>query len=276
MPRTRTYGLDVDTIAYAARVKAGSGKTILPDSLKQINKFVVGLKRLNLWNSTICWPMRNMHNAGTGSTLYSLGGMGTYNGTLTNNTNWSSDGLNMYFSTADAINIPNFVANDLNNGLNFIAYFTPRGSTPASATNSNYFNLYYPSSTLWYVFGHSGTGSTNSAMCNFYSSDQNRYYSPTFISLTNILNKSISYAFSNKQHVIYSANASISSPSLAAGSANSRSSPNTLTIKPVTSVGEVGCTLEFFIIINNFDTTVNRQLIQNLYIRSFNTSKTYY
>jgi len=274
MPRTRTFGLDKDTIAFAARVKAGSGKTILTDSLKQINKFVVGLKRLNLWNSTICWPMRNMHNAGTGSTLYSLGGMGTYNGTLTNNTNWSSDGLNMYFSTADAINIPNFVANDLNNGLNFIAYFTPRGPTPASATGSNYFNLYYPSSTAWYTFGHSGTGATANAMCNFYSSDQQRYYS-SYMSLASILNKSITYAFSNKKHFVYGPDSSIQTTAGLAG-ANSRSSPNTLTIKPVTSVGEVGCTLEFIIIINNFDTTVNRRLIQNLYIRSFKTSKTYY
>ena len=275
MPRTRTYGLDVDTLAFAARVKTGSGKTILPDSLKQINKFVVGLKRLNLWNSTICWPMRNMHNAGTGSTLYSLGGMATYNGTLTNNTNWSSDGLNMYSSTADAINISNFFVNDLNNGLNFIAYFTPRGSTPASTTNSNYFTLNYSSNTVWYQFGHSGTGNTSSVMCNFYSSDQNRYYTPTFISLTNILNKSISYAFSNKKHFVYSPDASIITTTPISGP-NSRTSPNSFAIKPSTSSGEVGCTLEFFIIINNFDTTVNRQLIQNLYIRSFKTSKTYY
>ena len=97
MPRTRTYGLDVDTIAFAARVKAGSGKTILPENLKQINKFIIGTKKLGLWNTMVCWPMRSIHNAGTGSTVYSLGGLGTYNGTMTNSPVWSSDGSGIFF-----------------------------------------------------------------------------------------------------------------------------------------------------------------------------------
>jgi len=97
MPRTRTYGLDVDTIAYAARVKAGSGVTILPEPLKQLNKFIVGIKKLGLWSSMVCWPMRSIHNAGTGSTVYSLGGLGAYNGTMTNSPVWNSDGSGIFF-----------------------------------------------------------------------------------------------------------------------------------------------------------------------------------
>jgi hypothetical protein len=97
MPRTRTFGLDKDTIAFAARVKAGSGRTILPENLKQINKFVIGTKKLGLWNSMVCWPMRSIHNAGTGSTVYSLGGLGTYNGTMTNSPVWNSDGSGIFF-----------------------------------------------------------------------------------------------------------------------------------------------------------------------------------
>ena len=97
MPRTRTYGLDADTIAFAARVKAGSGKTILPENLKQINKFIIGTKKLGIWNTMVCWPMRSIHNAGTGSTVYSLGGLGTYNGTMTNSPVWSSDGSGIFF-----------------------------------------------------------------------------------------------------------------------------------------------------------------------------------
>jgi hypothetical protein len=93
MPRTRTYGLDNDTLAYAARVKAGSGKTILPENLKQINRFVVGIKKLGLWNSMVCWPMRSIHNAGTGSTVYSLGKSGEYNGTLVNAPTWNVSGI---------------------------------------------------------------------------------------------------------------------------------------------------------------------------------------
>jgi len=97
MPRTRTYGLDVDTIAYAARVKAGSGVTILPEPLKQLNKFIVGIKKLGLWNSMVCWPMRSIHNAGTGSTVYSLGGLGTFNGTMQNSPVWNGDGSGIFF-----------------------------------------------------------------------------------------------------------------------------------------------------------------------------------
>jgi hypothetical protein len=93
MPRTRTYGLDVDTIAYAARVKAGSGVTILPEPLKQLNRFIVGIKKLGLWNSMVCWPMRSIHNAGTGSTVYSLGGLGVNNATITSIIEWDFNGL---------------------------------------------------------------------------------------------------------------------------------------------------------------------------------------
>jgi hypothetical protein len=105
MPRTRTYGLDIDTIAFATRVKVGSGKTILPENLKQINKFIIGIKKLGLWSSIICWPLRTIHNAGTGTTAYSLGGLGVYNGTLTNSPTWGFNGMS--FGTTGYINVVN-------------------------------------------------------------------------------------------------------------------------------------------------------------------------
>jgi hypothetical protein len=104
MPRVRTYGLDKDTIAFAARVKAGSGKTILTENLKQINKFVVGIKKLGLWDTMVCWPMRSIHNAGTGSTVYSLGGASSgLNGTFFNLPTWGYNGID-FFSSPAAIN----------------------------------------------------------------------------------------------------------------------------------------------------------------------------
>jgi hypothetical protein len=48
----------------------------------------------------VCWPLRSSQNAGTGSTAYSLGGLGTYNGTLINGPTWGEDGLN--FNAASA------------------------------------------------------------------------------------------------------------------------------------------------------------------------------
>ena len=58
-----------------------------------INYFVKGIKRLGLWSSMVCWPLRSSQNAGTGSTAYSLGGLGTYNGTLVNGPTWGADGV---------------------------------------------------------------------------------------------------------------------------------------------------------------------------------------
>ena len=59
----------------------------------QINAFVVGVKVLGLFSNMVCWPLRSSQNAGTGTTAYSLGGLGTYNGTLTNGPTWQTDGV---------------------------------------------------------------------------------------------------------------------------------------------------------------------------------------
>jgi hypothetical protein len=127
MPRTRTYGLDVDTIAFAARVKAGSGKTILPENLKQINKFVIGVKKLGLWNSIVCWPMRSMHNAGTASTVYSLGGFGIFNGTMVNSPNWSINGITFAANTQYIQYSPNFIVDFTKGGYSVYAVWSGMG-----------------------------------------------------------------------------------------------------------------------------------------------------
>jgi len=59
----------------------------------QINAFALGIKNLGLWSSIVCWPLRSSQNAGTGTTAYSLGGLGTFNGTLTNGPTWGVDGI---------------------------------------------------------------------------------------------------------------------------------------------------------------------------------------
>jgi hypothetical protein len=76
-----------------------------------INYFVKGIKRLGLWDDMVCWPLRSAQNAGTGSTAYSLGGLGTYNGTLVNGPTWGVDGVNFnianaYISVTGTINQP--------------------------------------------------------------------------------------------------------------------------------------------------------------------------
>jgi hypothetical protein len=59
----------------------------------QINAFVLGIKNLGLYSSMVCWPLRSTQNAGTGTTAYSLGGFGTYDGTLANSPAWGIDGV---------------------------------------------------------------------------------------------------------------------------------------------------------------------------------------
>lgn len=60
-----------------------------------INNFVIGIKQLGLWSNMVCWPLRSSQNASSTLTAYSLGGAGTYNGTLVNipSANWTSTGL---------------------------------------------------------------------------------------------------------------------------------------------------------------------------------------
>jgi hypothetical protein len=77
-----------------------------------INYFVKGIKRLGLWDDMVCWPLRSAQNAGTGSTAYSLGGLGAYNGTLVNGPTWGADGVDFDAATSqtktDALGLPTF------------------------------------------------------------------------------------------------------------------------------------------------------------------------
>jgi hypothetical protein len=74
---------------------------------QQINDFVVGVKDLGLWNDMVCWPLRSTQNAGSGTTAYSLGGYGTFNGTLVNSPSWGTDGITFTSGSSQTITIPN-------------------------------------------------------------------------------------------------------------------------------------------------------------------------
>lgn len=80
---------DTDASAYftTAGVTSTAGR-------QQVSRFVTGIKDLGLWNNMVCWPLRSSQNAGTGTTAYSLGGLGIYNGTLANGPTWGSNGVN--------------------------------------------------------------------------------------------------------------------------------------------------------------------------------------
>ena len=71
--------------------------TSTASSRQLINSFVKGVKAFGLWSSMVCWPLRSSQNTSTTYTAKSLGGLGTYDGTLTNYSSpsaaWLSDGL---------------------------------------------------------------------------------------------------------------------------------------------------------------------------------------
>ena len=73
-----------------------------------LNHFVKAVKRLGLWSSMVCWPLRSTQNAGTGTTAYSLGGLGTYNGTLVNGPTWGGNGINRASGSNQYIELPSF------------------------------------------------------------------------------------------------------------------------------------------------------------------------
>jgi hypothetical protein len=60
---------------------------------QQIRDFAKGVNDLGLWNSMVCWPLRSTQNAGTGTVAYSLGGLGTFDGTLVNGPAWGASGI---------------------------------------------------------------------------------------------------------------------------------------------------------------------------------------
>jgi hypothetical protein len=102
-------GFDADAAAYfiTAGVTDATAK-------QQISDFVVGIKALGFYNNMVCWPLRSAQNAGTGTTAYSLGGLGTYNGTLTNGPTWTADGVtidntNDFISTSFSVNQPDSI-----------------------------------------------------------------------------------------------------------------------------------------------------------------------
>jgi hypothetical protein len=67
--------------------------TALSDPRQLIIDFAQGIDRLGLWNSMVCWPLRSSQNAGSGTTAFSLGGLGQFNGTLVNAPVWGANGI---------------------------------------------------------------------------------------------------------------------------------------------------------------------------------------
>jgi hypothetical protein len=114
-------GYDADAVAYFERAGVTDAT-----AKGQINAFVKGIKDLGLYNNMVSWPLRSSQNAGTGTTAYSLGGLITTNGTLTNGPTWGADGIT-FDGVNDYISAP-FDSKIAYSNFNFGGVFAVSGS----------------------------------------------------------------------------------------------------------------------------------------------------
>jgi len=105
---------------------------------KQIRDFASGINALGLWNNMVCWPLRSAQNAATGNTMFSLGGLGAFNGAMANTPTRGADGMvftnetNQHIATAltPALDHCIFAATQCNAegaGVNVVAGTRPVG-----------------------------------------------------------------------------------------------------------------------------------------------------
>lgn len=104
MITNRTYGIDADVISYNARIVAGGNQGLTPVGMRQVNQFVVGLKKMKLWDLAANIFLLSSHqNAGAKTTLYGLkpNNDGIFKTSANTRVEWSTNGINFY-------NVPNF------------------------------------------------------------------------------------------------------------------------------------------------------------------------
>lgn len=77
----------------------GAATTRTVNPRQQLIDFCLGVNALGLWDTSVFWPLRTIHNIGTGSTALSLGGLGIYSGTLTSGPSWGNTGLTCTFGS---------------------------------------------------------------------------------------------------------------------------------------------------------------------------------
>jgi len=105
MITNRTYGMDADVISYNARIVAGGNQGLTPVGMRQVNQFVIGLKKMKLWDLAANIFLLSSHqNAGAKTTLYGLkpNNDGIFKTSANTRVEWSTNGINFY-------NVPNFV-----------------------------------------------------------------------------------------------------------------------------------------------------------------------
>lgn len=119
--------------------------TATANSRALIIDFVKGVKNLGLWNNFVCWPLRSSQNAGTGTTAFSLGGLGTFNGTLVNGPTWGVGGITTTAASSQRL-VAAFAATRNITAISVMA----RASTTDAASSPYYWFIGTGGVGLWY------------------------------------------------------------------------------------------------------------------------------
>jgi hypothetical protein len=93
-----TLPLDSDAASYIA----ATGAT----DTAALNNFIVGLKAMGLWSTSVCWALRSTQNHGSGTAVRSFGGLGSFDGTMVGGPTWGANGI-VFDGTDDRISILN-------------------------------------------------------------------------------------------------------------------------------------------------------------------------
>jgi hypothetical protein len=107
---SHTGGNNLTNTGSVTAPTIGPVVTALSDPRQLIIDFAQGIDRLGLWNSMVCWPLRSSQNGRSGTTAFSLGGLGRFDGTLTGTPlpSWTADGVTFGASTQFIQYSPNF------------------------------------------------------------------------------------------------------------------------------------------------------------------------
>ena len=85
---------EIDAVSAAAEIAAFAAESGATD-LTGLTNLVVYLKQENLYDNFVIYPMKSAQNAGSGSTVYSLGGLTTVDLTIVAGAPWTSAGIDL-------------------------------------------------------------------------------------------------------------------------------------------------------------------------------------
>ena len=93
MNSTDAGDTDIDYLRYIQTAQITD-----PFAMGQIKQFILGAKTLGIWQNIVCWPLISTQNRGTGTTVYSFGGLAgdtnSLSGSLIGGPSWNTGGIN--------------------------------------------------------------------------------------------------------------------------------------------------------------------------------------